>query len=1004
MKPSKKSSRFVSIRSIAILSIIPGFCFCFSFGPLRSGASPARSENTAACDNQGTKFKVASQFAGGRLPRAVAAGDFNNDGFPDLVVANLTPNSEWQLSIMLGNGRGEFANVSNIGFRLSGNASFSITNALAVGDLNNDGRQDIVFASGSSIVLLLSKGDGTFAAPVNPAPNSQPNAVIVADFNGDGKSDIAAAGNNGVVTLLRGAGDGTFGQPTSINAGAFTVTMGSADLNGDSKPDLVVFAGSMSLTYLNDGSGGFTKGPTFDANSSSIAFALGDFNGDGKQDLIYSDFGGARLRLGDGMGGFGQASSLDAAASSYVVADLNKDNRPDLIALNGGVSVLTGGATALGARTDYAAGRVTVSAAVADFNQDGLLDVAAINQGGSGFSFSETPGGVFFLAGEAGGRLRAPTPVVLREPPNSIKVADLNKDGRPDLITTAGSSGATNVVLSTPNGFASPQTYGFTFGGRDYRSTAFADFNNDGIVDLATLGYNSFVSSAGALTVFPGTSPGVFNRDRGVDYNIGNNPDSLVAADFNRDGFVDLASANVGSNDVSILFNNGRNGFGMDTRVPTGLEPRSIVTADFDGDGNPDLAVANRNGATVSMLLGDGRGGFNHRLIGVGANPRSLLVADINGDTKPDLVIPNNITGAVSVLLNLGSGNFGPPVNSDISRVPFDAAVADFTGDGKLDLAISGFSTTDIPNERVSVFAGDGLGKFTPAGEYQFPAASLLAAGDFNADGLSDLAVIGGSNVWIVTNACNSASGNALTNVSAASFRRLLFSPEMIVAAFGSGFTDQPVSANSLPLPTQLGGVSVKVKDNLGVERLAPLFFAGPGQINYQMPGGIGGGSALVTVNSADNKTSSETVLLASTSPSLFSANADGQGVAAAVILRIKFPGGEQSYEPVAQFDSAQGKFVPLPIDFGPGFEPAADQLFLVLFGTGIRFRNSLSDVTATVGNQTATVLYAGPQGNLVGLDQVNLRLSRNLRGAGEVNVTVIADGKSANVPKIAFR
>ncbi|MFN0107509.1 MAG: FG-GAP-like repeat-containing protein [Blastocatellia bacterium] len=999
MKPSDKSSRLNSFGRHVIASVI----LCVSIAPLKSGASPAHGEPSNAC-GQGAKLKAASPTPGGRLPNAIATGDFNRDGLPDLVVAGLTPNSSTQLSILLGNGRGEFANVGNLISQIFGGSSSGATNVFAVSDLNGDGKQDIAFASGDGVALLISKGDGTFAAPVNVAPTSQANAVVAADFNGDGKRDLVASGRNGVVTILRGNGDGTFASATTFNAGNFAATMGSADLNGDGKPDLVIFAGSLSSSYLNNGSDGFTKGQVFEANSSSIAFALGDFNSDGKQDLIYSDFSSARLRLGDGMGGFGPTSNLNAFGSSYVAADLNKDNRSDLIALGSNVSVLFNGATGFGTRTDYAAGRFTVSAAVADFNQDGLLDVAALNQGGSRFSFSATPGGVFFLSGEAEGRLRAPTSIALRETLNSIKTADLNNDGRADLIATAGSSGATSVVLSSQNGFASPQTYGFTFGGRDYRSAAVGDFNNDGKLDLATLGYNSFSSSAGALTVFPGTSPGVFNRDRGVDYAIGDNPDSLVAADFNRDGFIDLASANIGSNDVSILFNKGRNSFGMEMRVSAGLEPRSIVSADFDNDGNPDLAVANRNGATLSLFLGDGRGNFNQRLIGIAANPRSVTVTDINGDAKPDIVIPNNNTGMVSVLLNIGGGNFSLPVNSDTGRIPFDTAVGDFTGDGKADLAISGFSTRDIPNELVSVFAGDGGGKFTPADEYQFPTAGLLAAGDFNADGLSDLAVVDGSNTWIVMNVCNTSAAKPLTNVSSASFRRLLISPEMIVTAFGSDFTAQSVSAASLPLPTQLGGVTVKVKDNLGVERLAPLFFAGAGQINYQMPAGVGGGSALITVTSADNKTSSETVLLAPTSPSLFAANADGQGVATAAILRIKYPGGEQSFEPVAQFDSGQGKFIPLPIDFGSGFDPAADQLFLVLFGTGIRFRNSLADVTATVGTQNATVLYAGSQGNLVGLDQINLRLSRNLRGAGEVNVTVIVDGKSANVLKVAFK
>jgi uncharacterized protein (TIGR03437 family) len=198
----------------------------------------------------------------------------------------------------------------------------------------------------------------------------------------------------------------------------------------------------------------------------------------------------------------------------------------------------------------------------------------------------------------------------------------------------------------------------------------------------------------------------------------------------------------------------------------------------------------------------------------------------------------------------------------------------------------------------------------------------------------------------------------------------------------------------------------VNVKDALGVERLAPLFFAGPEQVNYLMPAGVGGGSAVVTVTGADQRSVSEFILLSSTSPGLFTANADGQGVPAAAILRIKYPSGAQFFEPVAQYDAGAGKFVPLPIDFGPsiGLEPFADQLFLILFGTGFRSVGALSDTTAMVGNQSAMVSYAGPQGELIGLDQLNLRLSRGLRGVGEVDVAVVVDGKPANIVRVAFR
>lgn len=998
MKPSAKS-----LRPRLLCTFVAGFCLSFGLASVRHICA-GRAAEVVVCEGAGTRFNVAPQLAAGRFPRVAVAADFNNDNLPDLAVINLTPSSEQQLLIMLGNGRGEFAVVNTLRTGGSGSISYTITNALAAGDLNGDNKQDLVVAAGGDGVrVLLGSGDGRFAAPVVLAAGSESTSVIVADFNGDNRRDIAAAFRNGQVRVLPGNGDGTFGQATMINAGTSTTAMSSADLNNDGRLDLVVLAGVNSAPYLNQGNGAFTKGATFDP-SSVQAVALGDFNGDGKQDLVVSDFSSASLRLGDGLGGFGMPMNIGAGGSASV-ADLNKDNRADLILAGSSVSVLLGNATGLAARTDYAAGRNPVSSAVADFNRDGLLDVAIVNQGGTGFSSADRPGTISVLLGASAGRFQASSPLVLRAPANSLKVADLNNDGRADLLATAGSSGATNVVLSNnEGGFAAPQLYGFTSGGRDYRAAVVADFNNDALPDLATLGYSGFGQASGVASVFPGTAAGVFNNNRGRDFNIGDNPDGLVAADFNRDGFFDLATANLNSHDVSILFNDRRGGFGMETRFAVGLEPRSLTTADFNSDGNADLVVANRNSATISLLLGDGRGLFNHILIGVGANPRALVVADANGDNKLDLVVVFNNVARAAVLLNTGAGGFGAPITSELSRIAFDLVVADFTGDGKLDLAASGLATAEIQNERVALIAGDGAGRFVAAGEFALPIAGLLGASDFNADGLADLFVVGGNNVWLVANGCNTTPRPALANVSAASFQGLLLAPEMIVAAFGNGFTAQTVSATTLPLPAELGGVSIKVKDQAGVERAAPLFFVAPGQVNYLLPAGTMSGSAAVTVTGADNRTYSETVLITPTAPSLFAANADGQGAAAAAILRIRFPGGAMSFEPVVEFDAAQGRFVPLPIDFGPGLEPAADQLFLVLFGTGIRARSALAAVTATVGPEAAAVLFAEAQGDLIGLDQVNLRLSRNLRGSGEVEVVLTVDGKTANVVRVAFR
>jgi len=242
-------------------------------------------------------------------------------------------------------------------------------------------------------------------------------------------------------------------------------------------------------------------------------------------------------------------------------------------------------------------------------------------------------------------------------------------------------------------------------------------------------------------------------------------------------------------------------------------------------------------------------------------------------------------------------------------------------------------------------------------------------------------------------------NANANTNVSAASYVSTSLAPESIVSAFGSGLATATLAAASTPLPTTLAGSTVKVRDSAGVERFAPLFFVSPAQVNYQMPPGTANGAATITVTSGDGSVSTGVSQITSVAPGVFAANASGQGVAAAIALRIKAD-GSQSYEPVAQFDPAQNKFVAVPIDLGP----ETDQVFLLLFGTGIRSRSSLSAVIARIGGADAQVTFAGAQEGFVGLDQVNARLSRSLIGRGEVDVVLAVDGQAANTARVSIR
>ncbi len=241
-----------------------------------------------------------------------------------------------------------------------------------------------------------------------------------------------------------------------------------------------------------------------------------------------------------------------------------------------------------------------------------------------------------------------------------------------------------------------------------------------------------------------------------------------------------------------------------------------------------------------------------------------------------------------------------------------------------------------------------------------------------------------------------------IATVSAASFTGPSLAPAEIVAAFGFSLASGVEVAQSTPLPTSLLGTSVKVKDKNNNELLAPLFFVSPAQVNFQIPPGIVPGKATITITNSMNNSISATVLIEKTAPGLFTANANGLGVPAAVLLRVK-SNGMQIFEPVAQLDSGN-IFIPLPIDFGPDSGNASDQLFLILFGTGWRGRSAEANVQAQIGGVNTPVLYAGEQGTFVGEDQINLQLPRSLAGRGEMNLSVVVDGQMANLVRVAFR
>jgi uncharacterized protein (TIGR03437 family) len=239
----------------------------------------------------------------------------------------------------------------------------------------------------------------------------------------------------------------------------------------------------------------------------------------------------------------------------------------------------------------------------------------------------------------------------------------------------------------------------------------------------------------------------------------------------------------------------------------------------------------------------------------------------------------------------------------------------------------------------------------------------------------------------------------ATTSVSAASFSRTGLAPEAIASAFGANLATTTQAASSQPLPTTLGGTRVLIRDGAGAERFAPLFFVSPGQVNYQIPPGVVAGSSVVTIAAGDSSVSIGAEQIALVAPGLFAANANGQGAAAAVAVRVKAD-GSQIFEPVIRFDTAQNRFVTIPIDLGP----EGETVVFVLFGTGIRNRSAQSAVNVKLGAEDAPALYASVAPGFVGLDQVNVAAPRSLAGRGEIDVTTTVDGKATNTVRINIR
>jgi len=720
------------------------------------GAAGALLMLVVPCSAQTYLYNRAT-FATGDKPVAAVAMDFNGDGQLDLAVVNQADNT---VSILLGKAGATFA--PKVDYPV-GNSPVAIVSA----DFNGDGKLDlaVVNSVSNTVSILLGNGDGTFAGHVDYSTGSHPVGIVAADFNGDGKVDLAVVNeSDSTVSILPGNGDGTFSGQVPVAVGLNPVALASGDFNGDGKIDLITSNDTSALpppqpppsvtVLLSGGEGSFTRVDT-GVGVGPGALAVGDFNHDGKLDAVVL-MGGAYICFlkGQGDGTFQPSDAVliyleneEFDAATLVAADLNHDGKLDLVAAGDYTSaVLLGvgdGTFQLAAYTGEGLGRALLSA---DINGDGVPDVVF---GSPSNSAQPATWQVWMLLGNGDGTFGSgpnynllPVNNSSLTPLNGISsgpaiAGDFNGDGKTDLAVFESNVGAGliavllgkgNWAFQAPVSTATAQGCGYAF--------VLADFNGDGKMDLAC-------SSWVGPFIYLANGDGTFQPPLNVptpNYPVA---ESLAAGDFNGDGKPDLAiviSNSAGTHEaVQILLGQGNGAFTTGAAIPldsAALLQKGIyfagatylATGDFNHDGKTDVAAG--NGQTVAVLLGNGDGTFQspvyydcgHVFI------EAIEVGDFNGDGNPDLLV--STYAGISVFLGNGDGTFQAHLDTALPAGPGpQLALGNFTGHGKLDLAYAD-----------CILAGNGDGTF------QLPwcagfAPAAVATGDFNSDGVTDLAL-----------------------------------------------------------------------------------------------------------------------------------------------------------------------------------------------------------------------------------------------------------------------
>ncbi len=595
-------------------------------------------------------------------------GQFTADTDPDVVL-----NSYTELYLMKGVGDGTFQAPLLLGPALG---------LLATGDLNSDGKLDLVgfgFSDGQ-LNVLLGNGDGTFQPPVQTPLDANVSSYAIGDVDEDGHPDIVAtifAQND--VTVFPGTGDGHFGAGLSTVAGIELGAIRLADINADDHLDVVLASGKYVGILLGNGDGTFESARDYPAGGRPSAVRVGDLDGDGVLDVVAFNpsypngyvLSSFRVLLGDGDGSLspGDDYLISLLFGGVELADFGDDGVLDVAAAAVYEEVM-------GVYRGYGNGRFEdvpftaiadypAGPAAGDFDEDGRTDVVVGTQ--TGIATYLASGHGYFTPGPVG------------EPPGpySSTTADFNRDGHLDLASTLYYYGA-DVRLGNGDGsFQPPVSLPITDGRSEY--IVVGDFDADGKPDFAFSRQDSYSGNGVAIVVYFGRGDGTF--DGPVETPASAMFSGMFAADLNDDGRTDIAVIDRLQDDLVVYLSLPGRTFAGPVTYDTAPGPLAIAAGDFRNLQREDVVVS-IYGAELQMFENQGNG----TLVLAASTPLAfragqLVAADFDGDGNLDLLA---MAGDALFLRGLGDGTFEAPLAYPVGA-PEAAFAGDADGNGKLD-------------------------------------------------------------------------------------------------------------------------------------------------------------------------------------------------------------------------------------------------------------------------------------------------------------------------------